>query len=105
MLVCLGACTYCAGSDVLFDHLSKSRPSLVVGVDLTTFLLLSGQMCHPQGAGRYLSGFGADPVFLRVFQGVFQLAGMGCGGAQLLWCEQWMDVGGCGAWSRSQVDI
>src|SRR5258705_5639600 len=26
VLVCLGACTYCAGSDVLFDHLSKSGP-------------------------------------------------------------------------------
>ncbi len=30
---------------------------------------------------------------------------MGCGGVQLLWCEQWMDVGGCGVWSGSQVDI
>ncbi len=46
-----------------------SIPNLVAGVDLATFLLPSGRMCHPQGAGRYLSGFGADPVFLRVFQG------------------------------------
>jgi len=46
-----------------------SIPNLVAGVDLTTFLLPSGQMCHPGGAGRYPSGFGADPVFPRVFQG------------------------------------
>src|SRR5258708_16688156 len=43
--------------------------------------------------------------FRESSRGVFQLAGMGCGGVQLLWCEQWMDVGGCGAWSGSWVDI
>src|SRR5258708_39930725 len=82
-----------------------SIPNLVVGVDLATFLLPSGQMCHVGGAGRYLSGFRADPVFPRVFQGGIPTAGMGCGGVQLLWCEQWMDIGGCDVWSRSQVDV
>src|SRR5258708_32645787 len=62
-------------------------------------------MCHVGGAGRYLSGFRADPVFPRVFQGGIPTAGMGCGGVQLLWCEQWMDIGGCDVWSRSWVDI
>ncbi len=50
-----------------------------------------------------------DSELIQCFQessrGVFQLTGMGCGGIQLLWCEQWMDVGGCGAWSGSWVDI
>ncbi len=28
VLICLGMCTYCAGLDVLFDHLSKSWPMI-----------------------------------------------------------------------------
>jgi len=43
--------------------------------------------------------------FQEYSQGVFQLTGTGCGGIQLLWCEQWMDIGGCDVWSRSRVDI
>ncbi|SRR5258707_9848622 len=56
-----------------------SIPNLVAGVDLATFLLPSGQMCHPRGAGRYPSGFRADPEFLRVFQG----------GIPTRWCRMW----------------
>ena len=36
---------------------------------------------------------------------VIQYAGAGCGGLQLPWCEQWMDIGRCGVWSGSGVYI
>src|SRR5260370_18047612 len=43
-------------------------PNLVMDVDLLSFPSLSGQMCHPGGAWRCPSRFGADQVFPRVLQ-------------------------------------
>ena len=56
-----------------------SIPNLVTGVGLSTFPLPSGQLYHLGGAGRYPTGFGADPVFPRVFQE----------GNLTCWCRMW----------------
>ncbi len=43
--VCLGVCTYCAGSDVLFDHLSKSGPMIQVADQVNGFVMAKVS-CH-----------------------------------------------------------
>ena len=45
VLVCLGACTYCAGLDVLFDHLSKSRPMIQVMDQVNGFAMAKMSCC------------------------------------------------------------
>ncbi len=39
VLVCLGMCTYCTGSDVLFDHLGKSQPMTRLADQVNGFVM------------------------------------------------------------------
>src|SRR5258708_8865345 len=40
--VCLGACTYCAGLNVLFDHPSKSGPMIRAADQINGFAMTKG---------------------------------------------------------------
>src|SRR5258708_37996836 len=46
VLVCLGVCTYCAGSNVLFDHPSKSRPMIQVADQINGFAMTKVSCCQ-----------------------------------------------------------
>ena len=45
VLVCLGVCTYHAGSDVLFDHLSKSGPMIQATDQVNGFAMAKMSHC------------------------------------------------------------